>query len=103
MVCSAYETVGNLTIRHVYSYVSGKIYISVNEPELLNVCSYYGGELFIEADQEGVSEMLSSLLAARVSGRHISIFYEATTGPVGSNHNSGCNESVMAKLLAVVL
>lgn len=102
-VCRSYEIAENLTIRHLYTYYSGKVYVSFNETESLEVCSYYGGEIFIGPEQEGVQEILSSLLAARVSGKSLTIFYEATTGVEGSNHNSGCSEGVMAKLVAVVL
>lgn len=65
----------------------------VNPPA--DVCSDYGRHFIFDATTPEGKNMLSVVLAAKVTKTKINIWYTPSTTP-GSDQNSGCNVATMA-------
>lgn len=91
----------DLTVRKIYTFSHGTVWLSVNEIDKTQTCRFYGGDLWFDTNGDDRQMMLPTLMAAHLSKSKIGIKYEPTTAEVGSDHNSGCITGKRAILKAV--
>ncbi|MEJ1363508.1 MAG: hypothetical protein RPU42_00160 [Candidatus Sedimenticola sp. (ex Thyasira tokunagai)] len=92
---------GNHGINNLYTTKDGQVSLGFNT-QPTNTCNFYGWYIIFDASIAGGKNMLSILLAAKASSKSVNIWYTASTAS-GTNQNTGCNESSMAKLDGVAI
>ena len=62
-----------------------------------DTCDYFNRQFRFDATTEGVKNMLSILLAARLASKEIEIWYSPSSKP-GTNHTNGCADTDIARV-----
>lgn len=89
---------GNLQIQKLFG--NSKILFGVNTPPP-STCDYFGRQFQFDATTEGGKNMLSILLAARMSGESIDIWYTPSSTP-NTTEDTGCNPNNSIAVLTQV-
>ena len=101
-LASEIETIG-VTVKKIYTFENELVWLQLTEESRSRTvtCNHYGGDFKFYANNEAGELMLSTLLAARLSGGLVGLKYVPTTATAGSNQNSGCTRENMAELKVV--
>jgi len=67
-----------------------------------NTCSLWGYHFRFDATTPGGKNMLSILLAAKIAGKRVDVWYTPSSAP-GTDHTSGCNAGTAAVLTNIGL
>lgn len=62
-----------------------------------DLCNYYERQLIFDATTDKGKNMLSILLAAKLSGKKIDVWYTPSTSQ-GTTHDNGCSRTTMGIL-----
>lgn len=88
-------------IKRFYTEASGMTYVGfVAQPS--NTCDNWSQHMKFDSTTDGGKNMLSVLIAAKLSERRLDLWYSASDAP-GTNNTNGCTQSVMAVLTGVGL
>ena len=103
--CNAYsgEWASKKTIKNIYTFNSGQVWVSVDDASNMKTCKFYGGELYFDTNTDGGKNLLATLIAAKMSSLPVNLSYNATSSEVGSDESNGCEKEKMAFLWAVTL
>ena len=86
-----------VTLIHVRDFVE----FSVSVPPG-NTCSLWGYHFRFDATTPGGKNMLSILLAAKLAGKRVNVWYTPSSAP-GADQTSGCNLGTAAVLTTIGL
>jgi hypothetical protein len=89
---------GSLAVTNLNAGSSG--YTFGTSSQSSGTCSYFGYYFYIPYNAPGASQMYATLLAAKLSGRTINVWYNLSTAP-GTNETSGCTIGAMAAAYGV--
>lgn len=81
---------------------SNSINFGVNNAPTDTTCSYFGRQFIFDATTDEGRNMLSILLAAKLSGTKVHVWYHVSTLP-GTTNSNGCHPSNMANAYAIGL
>ncbi|MDR6984488.1 hypothetical protein J2X32_003132 [Rheinheimera pacifica] len=88
-------------IKRFYTEASGMTYVGfVAQPP--GTCDNWTEHMKFDSTTDGGKNMLSVLIAAKLSERRLDLWYSASDAP-GTNNTNGCTQSVMAVLTGVGL
>lgn len=79
----------------VYMYGAQYIVFGVAGVPPSDTCSYYNRQFRFDGTTPTGKNLLSMLLAAKMGGKTIDIWYTPSTAP-GTDHTNGCTESSLA-------
>lgn len=90
-------------IKNIYTFNSGQVWLSLNDPSNMETCKYYGGDLYFNSNTDGGKNLLATLVAAKMASMPVNLSYNAAKSEIGSNETNGCTKENMAFLWAVTL
>lgn len=92
----AYAGYGSGDINRFYVTSSGWAYFGL-KIQLPNTCSSWGEHFRFDTSLPGGSNMLSVLMAAKLAGQKVTVWYQDSSAP-GSDQTSGCQGDAISML-----
>jgi hypothetical protein len=95
----AFAGYGIGTVDRYFVDSDGWVYFGTTVP-LDGTCSYFIDQFRFNGTTPAGKNMLATLMAAKIAGIPVSVWYTDSTAP-GTNHNNGCTGATMAILTTI--
>ncbi len=95
------EWIYPVKVKHIGTFSSGEVMFDTDGTPS-SVCNYQGYRFKLDVNQKGWKNMLSTLLAAQLTGRVLGIGYTVSSVP-GTDYTNGCTTSNMAVVTIIIM